>query len=41
LTMISRSASGRTADRRPEYRTSQRATMRRMAGCAAYGRAQT
>ena len=30
LTMISRSASGRTAERRPEYRTSQRATMRRM-----------
>ena len=30
LTMISRSASGRTAVRRPEYRTSQRATIRRM-----------
>ena len=41
LTMISRSASGRTAERRPEYRTSQRATMRRMTGCAAYGRPQT
>src|SRR5262245_34446390 len=28
--MISRSASGRTAERRPEYWTSQRATIKRM-----------
>src|SRR6476661_6361216 len=40
LTMIRRRASGRTADRRPEYRTSQRATMRRIEH-RGYARART